>query len=828
MKLNKDKGHELLYFSDQIKKQLMKIEKFPLTIVEAPSGYGKTTAIRQYLKENLSDDRFEKWYTCMGESSAKAWNGICNLFLQISPDTASKLEKIEFPTSEILADLVSIIRTCSVQTKTFLVIDNYQLISSEILRDIIYAFSVHSDPNLHFIFITQPLKENSKYTVHHQHIHTIQSSDLTLNKKWTAEYFKMAGIKLSDSELDNLYNFSEGWISAISLQLLNYRQTGTFARTADIEKLVHTAIWNKLDDSEKEILLSLSILDGFTVKQIRIMTCQSTLNENVITLINENAFIRYNPEKYLYQMHSILQDYLRSSFYNNTHEDFQKRIIRLAAEACISEAMLYPAAQFYYKIKDFDSILSMTYSNEYLDNQKEQYVIEFIVKIIDECPVEIINKYPYAMLEFAFQLFLGGRRDAFGKIVQMLSLFIANPKQIEKDQIDKIKGEMSLLMSFTQYNDIQKMSEYHKKALKYLDGQSKIFFPTTPWTFGGVSVLYMFWSKVSELEAELNLMDECIPIYGKLVIGHGTGANIVMRAEAMLLSGNDNDAESLCHKAIFIAKDQNQIGICICSELILARISLLRGNVNAYFASVENIQQYAIERPERFIVRMVELAMSTLSLIRRNTDEVVDWLNNAEYIKKILFMPTVSYGHVLFAKKLMLTKQYNELHGVSSAMMSMAEAMNYLLPQVYHLIFLAISSLSRQNKLEAKEYICRALNLALPDKIYMPFAEHYDELFHLLESVRFAVTDEKGLKNIIKLSKRQKNGVDEINRALLVSKSSLTPREREIAMLAKERLSAKEIAETLFLAESTVRSTLKSIYSKLNIHSKKELLNIDF
>ena len=712
--------------------------------------------------------------------------------------------------------------------QSFLVIDNYQLISSEVLRDIIYAFSVHSDPNLHFIFITQPLKENSKYTVHHQHIHTIQSSDLTLNKKWIAEYFKMAGIKLSDSELESLYNFSEGWISAISLQLLNYRQTGTFARTANIEKLVHTAIWNKLDDSEKEILLSLSILDGFTVKQIRIMTCQTILNKNVITLINENDFIRYNPEKDIYQMHSILQDYLRSSFYNNTHEDFQKRIIKLAAEACIAETLLYPAAQFYYKIKDFDSILSMTYRNEYLDNQKEQYVIEFIVKIIDECPIDIMYKYPLAMLEFAFQLFLGGRRDVFGKMVQMLSHFIANPKGVESEQLDRIKGEMSILMSFTQYNDIQKMSEYHKKALECLRGPSKLFFPTTPWTFGGVSVLYMFWRKVSELETELKLMDECIPIYGQVVSGHGTGANIVMRAEAMLLSGNDNDAERLCHKAIFMAKDQKQTGLCICSELLLARISMLRGDVNAYLTAVDNIQQYGVKRPERFIVRMVELAMSTLSLIRRNVDEITDWLNDPDYMKKILFMPTVPYGHILYAKKLMLTKRYSELQGQSVAMMSMAEGMNYLLPQVYHLIFLAISSYYKQNQREAKEYICQALNLALPDKIYMPFAEHAEELVQLLESARISVSDKQGMKSIIELSKRQRRGVDEINKSLIENKSSLTPREREIALLAKERLSVREIADILFLAESTVKSVLKSVYSKLNIHSKKELSNLDF
>ena len=80
MKLNKDKSYELLYISDHLKKQLEKIERFPLTIVEAPSGFGKTTAIREYLRENPSAGSYVKWYTCLGESSAKAWSGICNLF----------------------------------------------------------------------------------------------------------------------------------------------------------------------------------------------------------------------------------------------------------------------------------------------------------------------------------------------------------------------------------------------------------------------------------------------------------------------------------------------------------------------------------------------------------------------------------------------------------------------------------------------------------------------------------------------------------------------------------------------------------------------------
>ena len=59
------------YFSDKLKRQLALIAHHPLTIVEAPSGFGKTTVIREYLKENLPQGATEYWYTCL---YGMAWN----------------------------------------------------------------------------------------------------------------------------------------------------------------------------------------------------------------------------------------------------------------------------------------------------------------------------------------------------------------------------------------------------------------------------------------------------------------------------------------------------------------------------------------------------------------------------------------------------------------------------------------------------------------------------------------------------------------------------------------------------------------------------------
>jgi len=51
---------------------------------------------------------------------------------------------------------------------------------------------------------------------------------------------------------------------------------------------------------------------------------------------------------------------------------------------------------------------------------------------------------------------------------------------------------------------------------------------------------------------------------------------------------------------------------------------------------------------------------------------------------------------------------------------------------------------------------------------------------------------------------------------------TLSERELEVLRLLTTHLSSTEIAEELFIAASTVRSHIKSIYGKLNVHSRKD------
>ena len=60
---------------------------------------------------------------------------------------------------------------------------------------------------------------------------------------------------------------------------------------------------------------------------------------------------------------------------------------------------------------------------------------------------------------------------------------------------------------------------------------------------------------------------------------------------------------------------------------------------------------------------------------------------------------------------------------------------------------------------------------------------------------------------------------------LLRERFGLTQREAEVALLLAEGRSSTYIAGELYLSDNTVRSYVKNIYQKLDVHSKQDLID---
>ncbi|HRV98543.1 MAG TPA: hypothetical protein P5201_08140 [Aminobacteriaceae bacterium] len=47
------RAEDIVYFPERILSKVSRVKDYPLTLIEAPSGFGKTTSFREYLREHI-------------------------------------------------------------------------------------------------------------------------------------------------------------------------------------------------------------------------------------------------------------------------------------------------------------------------------------------------------------------------------------------------------------------------------------------------------------------------------------------------------------------------------------------------------------------------------------------------------------------------------------------------------------------------------------------------------------------------------------------------------------------------------------------------------
>jgi ATP/maltotriose-dependent transcriptional regulator MalT len=397
-KNRREGGGNMYYFPERLVSTLAQIPGYPVTFVEAPSGYGKTTAVREYLKNNLPTGASAHWYTCLGEPPSKTWDGICGLLGHADASVAEAMKGLYPPSMETVADIAALMRELRCESETYLVIDNYQLFENAIPRLLMDVFSVHPGDSPRVVFISQPLPPAVE-NVHTPAIHRIGAKDFLFDEESISRYCRLSGIKIPEREIERIEKISEGWISAIRLQVDNYGATGALMEINDIDGLIETAVWNKLTREEKEFLVSVSLFDGFTPLQASLMH-GSALPENLSSLLKHNAFIHFSQDSGEYYMHSILQAYLRRNF-DLKGESFRREMFGRAGRASLAARDYLLAVRFFNLAEDYESVLAMEHWREYFYNQ-ESFVIDMLVEVARKCPRETLKRYPLSLLDFAY------------------------------------------------------------------------------------------------------------------------------------------------------------------------------------------------------------------------------------------------------------------------------------------------------------------------------------------------------------------------------------------------------------------------------------------
>lgn len=803
---------EQYYFPPRLKERLAEISSHPLTLVEAPSGFGKTTAVREFFEHELSAPHRMYWHTCFGEPIARVWSELCGALRQIDNETARYLVHIGFPTDDSVADVIQALPRLRCDVQTYLVIDNFQYIFAQLPWALIDVLSDYMSAGLHVIGIMQTPAGALPRTPHPR-VHYIKSPDLFFTREDTAAYFRQHGFHLSEQDLATVQSYTEGWVAALRLQLISYAAGGRFEHVTGIDSLVKVAIWNHLSDEERHFLLAMSGFESFSANQAAAMLDTARLPDYAMRLLEHGTFIHPHQERGEYVFHNLLREFLLAEFHKLPEAD-RLRLWNLAGRAYAQRGLHFDALCCFYYTENYGELLALPLCrSDFADRIAESQ--DILRLVVDKCPQDILLAHPVSLTVIAFEFFITGKLDYFGRLCGLIEQAINRIPQ-DAPEHDIARGEYALLTSFSKFNDLVAMGKGHKTAFQLLKSPSRLYSLHSTWTFGQPSVISLYWRESGTLAQALEHMDEYLPYYSALQYNHGAGGQYAMRAEALLLAGDDQAAEPLARQALQIAAPIQQDSICYTAWLTLARIAILRGDEAGYRVAVDSMNDNLQNGHERTGPATLDMALAFLQTTLGSTD-IPQWLQTPDQFGNHIYALATPFAQIIYARWLLHSGRAAMLLGVADIFLEAVERQHFQLPAIYLLLDTAVAQARSGRAEQALQTLERALAAALPDKVYLPFAEYGPELDRLL-----AQCSHPDLAAPRALSRRQTAGAARITRKT-PAQTPLTPRESEVARLAAQGLSNREIAQELFLSTDTVKAALKRVFAKLGIRSRAQL-----
>lgn len=408
-------------------------------------------------------------------------------------------------------------------------------------------------------------------------LYQIHTRDLCLNRQELSVYTHRCGASLNEDQLNTLLYSSEGWFSAVYLNLCTFFENGHFPdHTSNIYDMFSSAMIAPLSDAQQKFLTVMGLADEFTVEMALFITGNPKAGQILSLMTSQNAFITPLPDGVSFRFHHMMKECTQRAFAMLSHEkqtDFRNRY----GQWYESRGQFLQALAAYNKALNYDAALAVI--------QKDAGILlaslspEKVLAFLDVCPTEILKNRPLALLVLMRRMFTWHQIPKMMELKQLLTDTIAEDNTLSEDERKNLSGECDLIMSFLMYNDITGMSVLHRQASSKMTRPAISIRKTGSWTFGSPSVLMMFHRRSGTLDAELTAMNECMPHYYRITQGHGQGAELLMNAEAAFMQGNFSDAQILLEQTYSTIASNGQHNISLCCDFLAARLSLFQEGV---------------------------------------------------------------------------------------------------------------------------------------------------------------------------------------------------------------------------------------------------------
>jgi LuxR family maltose regulon positive regulatory protein len=438
-----------------------------LTLLTAPTGYGKTTLLGEWLAGIKSPDWRFLWVTVdsFDNEHMRLWRYIASAIKRVYPRLRFDPKRVydgqvknEHP--EVLIPLINAIS--QIPHQILLILDDYQFITNEVIHQGINYLLAHQPRNLHIVLSSRVMPPLALCRLRAQsQLVEIQARDLCFTLPEVNRFFStVIQVEIDQVQSAALLTTTEGWIAGLQLIGLSMRRQpdqNAFLANLPRENLqifeyLTEEVLDQLDADLRDFLLKISILAEFSAPLCD-FTLQRDDSEMMLERIQlENLFIvPLEQRRQWYSFHRLFADTLRKYLQKNISAEEQAQLHQRASAWLLRNGYPDKAISHALEIGETEQAARI------LDTCALQAVFGFdlgqLSQWISRFSEDLIRARPQLGIYYALANFLLERFDQVAPQLENLeSLLDESARQgqvIENERL--IRWEMSALRATLSY-----------------------------------------------------------------------------------------------------------------------------------------------------------------------------------------------------------------------------------------------------------------------------------------------------------------------------------------------------------------------------------------
>ena len=849
----------------------------PLTLVSSGAGFGKSTFVSNWmdtvtcrtcwLSLDENDNDLRTFLTHFVAALQQAFPGYFRTINEM-------ITMPELPGTKMLKNTI-INELNELPELVIMTMDDYHLVSNGEIHEIISGILGHPPKNFHLVIITRtdPPLLLSRLRARNK-MKEVRSAHLRMKDK-EIEQFIRKHLEIDDLRpvVKVLEDKLEGWITGLRLTVM-YLSFHTGGEES-IEKVLAGPEFSKnyfldevleyLDGRTREFLMKTSVLQKFTPELADLListekTGPAGSQEVIRELMKKNLFvINLDQEGKWFRYHHLFQSMLQKELKKKFPEEVVADLHRKAAGWYEENGMIDEAIYHISLAGDLDALAALIERSMHLPIDEDRWYL--LTKWLDKIPDSYILQSPSLLIARMWDLH---HRSIFWAIPGLLERFEVIRKENPPDKYILLQAQIFrgvMLFWSTRIKESLRLFEQVRKNLPEdkvgASSIARIYHATASQMNGTAKEVYQ------EIESILISKKLAIPmqvvLYGalqyiKLLEGDlFTVERLTRKLMEIGLSANDlfaqawsyyflgyiafqqnrrREAETMFRRALDNKYQLNMTAPLDSFAGMLVILAFMRKR-DLYDKVYRDMMTFVHERNNPAFVTRAYSLRARLALMEKDTAsadrliKMADMYYDSGTVLIDIEIPRLTLCRVLLAQDSPASTE--EAVQKLQEYLAQAESMHNVPFMIRTLVLLSLAFHKKKDRKKAYKMLTLALERARPGNWIMPFIETGPEIQDLLvsmdpdpdlrEFVAMLVSEFTPLEHVPdKISPPQ---TPTHSPGALVP-DPLTNREMDILLLLAQRMSNKEIANKLFISESTVKRHTITIYQKLDVHKRRE------